>query len=448
MQTNFTEKQLENPRNKAADEIIRKCVHCGLCTASCSSYVLTGDERDSPRGRIYMIKDMFERDVKPDAEVTKHLDRCLSCLSCMTACPSHVDYMHLIDLARPFLEQHNKRPVRQQMLRNFLARLMPDPVLFGTVLNLAVSTRPLHKLFKTLAAKLGIPEAVTMLEMVPKHIPSGGKLSAPGVHRAKGRQLARVALLPGCVQKVLRPSINDAAVRIMTAHGVEVVVPRGAGCCGALEHHLGRKPRAIKQAKRTVDAISEVLRHHTLDAIVITASGCGTQVKDYGHLLKDEPGYAKRAEKVAGLARDISEILDGLELTAPVQWNDLKVAYHSACSMQHGQQLHHEPYEILKQAGYDVVHIPESHLCCGSAGVYNILQPDIARGLRDRKVKNILSVAPDIVATGNIGCMTQLQPVLDVPVVHTVELVDWSIGGPCPDELKHLEVRTHKVSDL
>ncbi len=431
MQTNFTEKQLENPRNKAADEIIRKCVHCGLCTASCSSYVLTGDERDSPRGRIYMIKDMFERDVKPDAEVTKHLDRCLSCLSCMTACPSHVDYMHLIDLARPFLEQHNKRPVRQQMLRNFLARLMPDPVLFGTVLNLAVSTRPLHKLFKTLAAKLGIPEAVTMLEMVPKHIPSGGKLSAPGVHRAKGRQLARVALLPGCVQKVLRPSINDAAVRIMTAHGVEVVVPRGAGCCGALEHHLGRKPRAIKQAKRTVDAISEVLRHHTLDAIVITASGCGTQVKDYGHLLKDEPGYAKRAEKVAGLARDISEILDGLELTAPVQWNDLKV-----------------PYEVLKQAGYDVVHIPESHLCCGSAGVYNILQPDIARGLRDRKVKNILSVAPDIVATGNIGCMTQLQPVLDVPVVHTVELVDWSIGGPCPDELKHLEVRTHKVSDL
>ncbi len=448
MQTHFSEEQLRDPRNKAAEEIVRKCVHCGLCTASCSSYVLTGDERDSPRGRIYMIKDMLERDIAPDAEVTRHLDRCLSCLSCMSACPSRVDYMHLIDLARPLVEQYNKRPLRQQVLRNFLARMMPDPVLFASMLKLAQSTRPLHGLAKKLLSRFGLREGIAMLDMVPRHIPSGGKLSAPGVHRARGRQVARVALLPGCVQKVLRPTINDAAVRIMTAHGVEVVVPKGAGCCGAVEHHLGREARAIKAARRTVDAISEVLRHHTLDAIVVTASGCGTQVKDYAHLLKDEPGYAKRAEKVSELARDISEILDGLELTAPVQWNDLKVAYHSACSMQHGQQLHNEPFEVLRQAGYDVEHIPEAHLCCGSAGTYNILQPEIASGLRDRKVANIESLRPDVVATGNIGCMAQLQPALSVPVVHTVELVDWAIGGPCPDELKHLQARTHRVSDL
>lgn len=432
MQTNFTPEQLKDPRLAEADRILRRCVHCGLCTATCSTYVLLGDERDSPRGRIYLMKDMFENDRPAAGPVRYHIDRCLSCLSCMTTCPSGVDYMHLVDLARARIEATSQRGFKDRMVRTLLANLIPYPKRFQRALALA----PLAQPFKGLLKRLGLKELVAMLELAPPKPVRTAKYTGPGTAATKMERRKRVLLLAGCAQQVLRPEINDATIRLLARRGVDVEVAPGAGCCGALVHHMGKEAMAIEQAKRNVDAWWKANSREPIDAIIINASGCGTTVKDYGHLLRHEPDYAERGATLGALARDVTEFLADYALGAPKRWSKLRVAYHSACSMQHGQRITEEPQALLSKAGFTVLKIPESHICCGSAGVYNILQPELAAELRARKVANIESVRPDVIAAGNLGCITQIKLGTPIPMVHTVELLDWAYGGPVPRGLE------------
>jgi glycolate oxidase iron-sulfur subunit len=432
MQTNFTAEQLENPHLAEADRILRRCVHCGLCTATCSTYVLLGDERDSPRGRIYLMKDMFERGLDASRDVQHHVDRCLSCLSCMTTCPSGVDYMHLVDLARTHIETTGRRPAKERLVRRLLAETVPYPERF----RLALAAAPLARPFRRLMRLFGFTELAAMLDLAPVGRRSA-RYAGPGTAVSKAAERkGRVILLAGCAQQVLRPEINDATIRLLARRGIDVEVAAGAGCCGALVHHMGREREAIQFAKRNVDAWSKLVERASYDAIIVNASGCGTSVKDYGYLLKREVGYADRARRISDMALDISEFLARADIGAPTRWSSLKVAYHSACSLQHGQRVTDEPKALLKRAGFTVVEVPEGHICCGSAGTYNILQPALAGELRERKIRNIRSVKPDIVAAGNIGCITQLAPGLDLPIVHTIELLDWAYGGPVPGGLE------------
>lgn len=435
MQTNFTAEQLADPRLAEADKILRRCVHCGLCTAVCSTYVVLGDERDSPRGRIYLMKDMFEGGRDPSVEVRHHIDRCLSCLSCMTTCPSGVDYMHLVDHARNYIEQKAPRPAKARLMRELLARIVPYPGRFRWALRAAPLARP----FRGVMQRIGFKELATMIDMAPAVLPKAAHFAGPGTAATKAERRARVILLAGCAQQVLRPSINDATIRLLARRGIDVVVASGAGCCGALVHHLGREEEAKAQARRNIDAWIKEIGKGPVDAVIVNASGCGTVVKDYGHLLADDPAYAAKAKQIADLARDVSEFVAGVGIGAPVRWSSIKVAYHSACSLQHGQRVTDEPRALLSQAGFSVVDVPEGHICCGSAGTYNILQPEIATQLRDRKVANIKTTRPDVVAAGNIGCITQLAGGMTIPVVHTVELLDWAYGGPVPRGLDALE---------
>lgn len=435
MQTNFTPEQLEDPRTREADSILRRCVHCGLCTAVCSTYVVLGDERDSPRGRIYLIKDMLENGRDPSGEVRHHIDRCLSCLSCMTTCPSGVDYMHLVDHARVHIETHGLRPAKDRFMRSLLTRIVPYPGRFRWALRLA----PFGRRFSGIMRRFGFKQLAAMVEMAPSVPPRLARFQGPGTAQTKSERRARVILLSGCAQQVLRPQINDATIRLLARRGIDVVVSAGEGCCGALTHHLGKEAEALKQMKRNIDAWIKEMGRGPVDAIIVNASGCGTVVKDYGHMLRGDPAYADKAQQIADLTRDVSEFVASIGIGAPVRWSSIKVAHHSACSLQHGQRITSEPKALLKQAGYSVADVPEGHICCGSAGVYNILQPEIATELRTRKVANIRTTRPDVVAAGNIGCITQLSPAMDVPVVHTIELLDWAYGGPVPDGLKHLE---------
>ncbi len=434
MQTNFTPEQLANPRIAEADNILRRCVHCGLCTAVCPTYVLLGDERDSPRGRIYLIKDMLEGSRPASKVVQTHLDRCLSCLSCMTTCPSGVDYMHLIDMARGYTEQTRSRSLKDRIVRNVLAGVLPRPEAFRFAIKLVPLGRPFVKLMK----RLGLKEFAAMIELAPAVLPPTSKFEGPGTAVTDEERRARVILSVGCVQQVLRPGIHDATIRLLARRGVDVVVSPGAGCCGALTYHLGKEDSAIAYAKRNVDAWSKELSKGPVDAIISNASGCGTTVKDYGHLLRNDTQYAARAARISELAKDISEFLGQYDLGPPMRWSSLRIAYHPACSLQHGQGIVEEPKSLLIKAGFSVVDVAEGHICCGSAGTYNILQPELSAALRDRKVTNIKAVKPDLVTTGNIGCITQLEGQLDVPVTHTVELLDWAYGGPVPRGLEGL----------
>lgn len=437
MQTSFSPEQLQDPRTAEADRILKRCVHCGLCTAVCSTYVVLGDERDSPRGRIYLIKDMLEHEGErgPTDEVRHHIDRCLTCLSCMTACPSGVDYMHLVDAARAHIEENRERSFKDRTLRSVLAFVLPSPMRFRLALKLAGLARP----FIPLLERFGLKEVAAMIALAPTAgVSREGRFRGPGTAVTHGERRARVILMTGCVQPVLRPDINDATIRLLARRGVDVIVSHGAGCCGALVHHLGKEEDAHAHARRNVDAWSKEIERSDIDAIIVNASGCGTTVKDYGHMLRLDPDYAERAKRVSALARDISEFLYDYKLGAPERWSSIRVAYHSACSLQHGQQVHDAPRALLKQAGFAVVDVPEGHICCGSAGTYNILQPEIAGELKARKQKHIRSTRADAVAAGNIGCMTQLAGGLDIPLVHTVELLDWAYGGPVPPGLEHL----------
>jgi glycolate oxidase iron-sulfur subunit len=420
MQTTFSPEQLRDPAMARSNEILRSCVHCGMCTATCPTYQVLGDELDSPRGRIYLIKDMLEAGRPADAETVKHIDRCLSCLACMTTCPSGVHYAHLVDHARAHIEATYKRPLIERMLRSVLAWIIPHPRRFRLALLGAKVARPFAKL---------IPDARlrAMVAMAPKYIPPVSRNDDPQVFPAQGQRGMRVALMTGCAQRALNTDINDATIRLLTRLGCDVVIAAGQGCCGALTHHMGKAAQAHASAAANIRAFLAV---DGLEAIVINTSGCGTTVKDYGHMFRNDP-LAADAAKVARLACDISELLVRIGLP-PGATQGLRVAYHAACSLQHGQQIKTAPKDLLKQAGFTVVEPADSHLCCGSAGTYNLLQPEISAQLKDRKVASLMAKAPDVIAAGNIGCMMQIGSAAGVPVVHTVELLDWATGGPRP----------------
>ncbi len=432
MQTNFTLAQLADPDIAEANKILRACVHCGFCTATCPTYVLLGDELDSPRGRIYLIKDMLETDRPASAGVVKHIDRCLTCLACMTTCPSGVHYMHLVDQARVHIEKTYTRPFADRFLRAYLAWLVPKPFFFRLALLGAWFARPFATLFS------GRMRA--MLSLAPKTIAGPSPVDTPQTFPAQGPRRARVALMNGCAQQVLAREINEATVRLLTRIGVEVVVAKGAGCCGAVVHHMGKARPAHAYAKANVGAWTRELEGEGLDAVVINTSGCGTTVKDYGFMLREEPDWSDKAAKISALTKDVSEFLRDLGLPAPSRATGLTVAYQSPCSMQHGQKITRAPQDLLAAAGFTVREVPEGHLCCGSAGTYNLLQPEIAVRLRDRKVANIVSVKPDVIASGNVGCMKQIASASEVPVLHAVELLDWALGGTMPRALEGIDL--------
>ena len=447
MKTEFTAAQLQDPGTARANEILRACVHCGFCTATCPTYQVLGDELDSPRGRIYLIKDMLENERVPDEKTVRHIDRCLSCLACMTTCPSGVHYMHLVDHAREYIETRYRRPAGERALRWLLARILPYPGRFRLALLAAKVGRPFRAL-------LPDPRLRAMLDMAPRRIPPVSRNDDPQSFAQERSRRKRVALMTGCAQKALNTDINDATIRLLTRLGCEVVVAEGAGCCGALTHHMGRTGESHASAARNIRAWTNEMDGKGLDAIVINTSGCGTTVKDYGHMFRNDP-LAEDAARVAAIARDVSEVLAELMPEAEVNAINLakaeiggvdrvpdesaagaiRVAYHAACSLQHGQKIKSHPKALLKAAGFEVVEPADSHLCCGSAGTYNLMQPEISGQLKARKVQTLEAKQPDIIAAGNIGCMMQIGSGTQVPVVHTVELLDWATGGPRPAAL-------------
>ncbi|MCY4305452.1 MAG: glycolate oxidase subunit GlcF [Aestuariivita sp.] len=427
MQTTFSEEQLKDPSTARSNDILRTCVHCGFCTATCPTYQVLGDELDSPRGRIYLIKDMMENDRNPDSKTVKHIDRCLSCLACMTTCPSGVHYMHLVDHAREYIEARYKRPISERLLRWTLAQILPYPIRFRLALLGAKIGRPFASLMPD-------PRLKAMLQMAPKVIPPVSRNDDPQSFQPVAEKTHRVALMTGCAQRALNTDINDATIRLLTRFGCEVVVAEGAGCCGALTHHMGKTALSHKTAAKNIVAWSNEMDGMGLNAVVINTSGCGTTVKDYGHMFRNDP-LAADAERVSNIALDVSELLTKLELPQGNEKN-LTVAYHAACSLQHGQQIKTLPKELLKKVGFNVVEPIDGHLCCGSAGTYNLMQPEISKQLQDRKVRTLEAKKPNVIAAGNIGCMMQIGNGTEIPVVHTVELLDWATGGPQPPALQ------------
>ena len=423
MQTTFTPEQLADPSTARSNEILRSCVHCGFCTATCPTYQVLGDELDSPRGRIYLIKDMLEAGRPADEKTVKHIDRCLSCLACMTTCPSGVHYMHLVDHARAHIEETYKRPLMDRLLRWTLAKILPYPKRFRVALIGAKIGRPFARFMPD-------PRLKAMLEMAPKHIPPVSRNDDAQVFPAIGLRKMRVALMTGCAQRALNTDINDATIRLLRRLGCDVVIAKGQGCCGALTHHMGKVNESHSAAAKNIAVWAAEMDGDGLDAVVINTSGCGTTVKDYGHMFRND-ALAKDAARVAAVAMDVSEVLMKLDLPEG-DTKGLRVAYHAACSLQHGQQIKTHPKTLLKRAGFEVVEPNDSHLCCGSAGTYNLMQPEISGQLKVRKVKTLEAKAPDVISAGNIGCMMQIGSATQVPVVHTVELLDWATGGPKP----------------
>ena len=441
MQTSFDKDQLQEKRMVMAESIIKSCIHCGLCTATCPTYLIKRDERDSPRGRIYMIKDMLENGGEASAQTTTHIDRCLTCLSCTTACPSGVDYLRLIDLARNMIGTRGKRSYKAQVTRQFVLSTLPYPKRLKSAMRMARLAKPFSGLLK----KIGLGDLVSMMELMPTTLPPPGTYRGAGAAKPRGVRQRGVILLEGCVQPTVEPSINDATIRLFARNGVEVFISSGANCCGGLAYHNGAEEQAIDQAKDNIDAWHKVLGKEDIDAIVINASGCGTTVKNYSHMLEHDADYRIKAAHIVALTRDVTEFLTDYDLGPPKRWSSLQVAYHAPCSLQHAQRVIDPPRALLKKAGFGLLEINEGDICCGSAGTYNLFQPEIAKELRDRKIENIEILKPDVIATGNVGCMVQLQSGTSIPVVHTVELLDWAYGGPCPEKLKHLKDR---VSDV
>jgi len=432
MNLNITALQLSDPDVLESVKILHKCSHCGCCVSTCPTYELLGDEADSPRGRIYLIKDMLENGRSADSEVVTHIDRCLSCLGCLTACPAGVDYMHLVDHARAHIEDTYRRPLVDRFIRGMLAQVLPYPGRFRAAMRLA---RP-FKRFAPLMNKLPTLKPVgAMLNAAPDSIPARSTNVIPGIFGAVGERKKRVILPSGCVQQVLDPEINRATINLLTRVGVEVVISSADNCCGALVHHLGKREQALAQARRNIDAWYESVQQGNVDAIVITTSGCGTTIKDYGHMLANDPNYAAKAAAISKLTKDVTEFLVTLNLPEPKLKLGLKVAYHSACSLQHGQKVLNEPRKLLLKAGLKSVRPEGEHLCCGSAGTYSILQPEISTRLRDRKVANLAATHADVIAAGNIGCLTQINTTSELPAVHIVLLLEWAWSGEKPAAL-------------
>lgn len=419
MRTNFTSAQLADPALAAAEAALRACVHCGICTATCPTYVLLGDELDGPRGRIQLIQHMLETDATPSAKVVTHIDRCLSCLACVSACPSGVNYPRLIDKAREHVERKAIRPWPRRIVREFLGRVLPRRDLL----------RPLLKLGRIGAAfQWLLPTALRAPARVAARLPTPERNApVPRVSRPTGKPIGRVALHLGCVQEVVAPRITSAAIRVLTRHGYEVTTVEGSGCCGALNHHLGQAQEAHRHAKALVDDIAKQEADAPFDAIVTTASGCGAVIRDVGFQLNDTAAGA-----IGARVRDITDLLRDAPLKAGGRAHRAsRIAYHAACSLTHGMKQAGAAQQILRTLGFDVIE-PRDTLCCGSAGVYNVLEPDIADRLQQRKARTLMETAPRYIATGNIGCMTQIAAAVPVPVVHVIELIDWATGGSKP----------------
>jgi glycolate oxidase iron-sulfur subunit len=432
MQTNFSKKQLQDSNIKSTEEILRKCVHCGFCNATCPTYQIIGDELDGPRGRIYLIKDMLENQKPANEKIAKHIDRCLSCYSCMTTCPSGVNYMHLVDHARNHIEKTFKRPFLDRIIRGLLSKILPSPSLFRMIGYISRLVFPFRFLF---------PKKIkNMLKYMPNSFPESQQENKE-IYSPKGKTYARVALLTGCVQRVISPQINDATIEILNRHGVEVIVPKKVDCCGSLNHHLGKQDLAHKSFTNNINSWFKCYEEKNLDAILVTTSGCGTTLKDYGYIFRDHPDkeLRKKAKIISTLAKDVTEYL-GKNIKLNYVKNDkkFKIAYHSACSMQHGQKIHKQPIDLLKRTGNEIVEIPDGHLCCGSAGTYNLLQDEMASELLKRKISNIDKVKPDFISTGNIGCMTQISSGTKIPIIHTIEILNWYTGGEKPKAINSL----------
>tara|TARA_B100000945_G_C20399483_1_gene606582 strand:+ start:22 stop:1323 length:1302 start_codon:yes stop_codon:yes gene_type:complete len=430
MQTNFSEDQLKNKDNKSSEKILRKCVHCGMCNATCPTFNLLGDELDGPRGRIYLIKEMIEKKKTPTKKVVSHIDKCLSCYSCMTTCPSGVNYMHLIDHGRNYVEKKYKRPFTEKIFRDFLSKTLPNPKIFKFLIILA----KIGQIFKFLLPK----KLKSMVDVAPKKI-YGKTLKFQKIYKAERKKpTARVALLIGCVQRVVSPQINEATIRVLTRHGVEVITLPEIECCGSLNHHLGKEELAKETFKKNINIWYDEYLKNGLDAIISNTSGCGTTLKDYGFVFREDSELKKKAKKISELTKDVTEFLEeNLKLSFKKEKGSkkYKIAYHSACSMQHGQKVHKQPIDLLEKTGNKILNIPDGHICCGSAGTYNILQSDIATKLLKQKVENIDKVKPDFISTGNIGCIMQITNGTDIPILHTVEVIDWYTGGPKPKSL-------------
>ena len=431
MQTNFSSEQLKDRDNKSTEQILRKCVHCGMCNTTCPTFKLLGDELDGPRGRIYLIQDMLENEKKPSKNIVKHIDRCLSCYGCMTTCPSNVNYMHIIDHGRNYIEKNYQRPFLDRILRDALSKILPNIILFKSMSFLANLFRPFQFF---LPSKLK-----NMIRLMPISFPEK-KFKEKKIYSIKSKKkIARVALLTGCVQKALSPQINEATIRLLNRHGVEVVVPKKIRCCGSLNHHLGKADLAHQDFINNINVWYDEYIKGNLDAILSNTSGCGTTLKDYGFIFRDSKELKKKAKKISELTKDVSEYLfENIKLNFKTKTKKIKIAYHSACSMQHGQKVHSQPVELLNRTDNEVMEIPDGHLCCGSAGTYNILQNEIAEQLLKEKVKNIESIEPDVILTGNIGCITQISNATKIPILHTVEILDWYTGGPKPKILLKL----------
>lgn len=417
MRTNFTPTQLTNPHVVEAEKNLRVCVHCGICTATCPTYVLLGDERDGPRGRIVMIQNMLEAGIAPSAETVLHVDRCLSCLACRTACPSGVDYARLIDEARVHIQTTYRRPFGDKMLRWFIATLMTRPTLVRAGLFAARLAAPFAFL---------LPGRLALMTAMGAH----AKLQPAAIlQRSILPNAKRIALMPGCVQPALAPQIDQAVARCLARRGFELVPLEGAGCCGSLVQHLGRSEDAKRWARRAIEAFEHAGGPQAFDGILITATGCSAHLKDLQNLFLDEPTWLPRARAFAQAARDFLDLASSSQGAAPRR---LRVAWQAPCSLQNGLRLAANGEALLAAAGFDVQTIPEGHLCCGSAGSYSILQPEISGRLRARKLGNIATLHADVIATANIGCLNHLAGSDAPPVVHLAELLDWAEGGPEP----------------
>ena len=433
METNFSENQLKDKDNKSSEKILRKCVHCGFCNATCPTYGLLGNELDGPRGRIYLIKDMIENNKPANEKIVKHIDRCLSCYSCMTTCPSGVNYMHLIDHGRKHIEKTYTRPFRERLIRNFLSFVLPNPFNFKFISILILLVKPIKFFFPQKIKK--------MITLMPSKLPKK-TLPQLELYRAQNKKkpVARVALLTGCVQKVISPQINEATIRLLNRHNIEVIVPKSINCCGSLNHHMGKTKIAEETFKNNITIWYDEYIKNGLDAIISNTSGCGTTLKDYGFIFNTNKDFKKKAKKISELTKDITEYLNQnvkLNFIKNLK-KTYKIAYHSACSMQHGQKIHREPINLIKKTGNEVLEIPDGHICCGSAGTYNLLQNDIAEKLLENKLLNIKKIKPQIISTGNIGCITQIASGTNIPILHTVEIIDWYTGGPKPHILGNL----------
>ncbi|MGE6565316.1 Lactate utilization protein A [compost metagenome] len=401
MQTNLSEQAKSLPRAEEAERILRSCVHCGFCTATCPTYQLLGDELDSPRGRIYLIKQVLEGQ-PVTAKTQAHLDRCLTCRNCETTCPSGVQYHNLLDIGRAVVEQQVPRPLGQRLLREGLRAVVPRPALFKALTSTAKAFRPL--LPQTLQAKL------------PRH-------PHPAKPRPQLLHARRVLMLEGCVQPALSPNTNAAAARVLDRLGISVTAAREAGCCGAVDYHLNAQEKGLERARRNIDAWWPAIEAGA-EAIVQTASGCGAFVRDYGHLLEDDPAYAEKAARVSILARDLVEVLRDEPLERLGIHGDRRLAFHCPCTLQHAQKLGGAVEGVLERLGFSLTAVPDSHLCCGSAGTYSLTQPELSLQLRDNKLNALESGNPEVIVTANIGCQTHLDGAGRTPVRHWIELVE------------------------